>query len=198
NNSIKESQSNAVNESNQYTDQKTQQLNNNIKESQSNAVSESNQYTDQKTQKLNNNIKESQSNAITESHHYTNQKTDQLNTSIKSAQSKAISDSRNYTNQRVDMLEQNMNGRLNSLDNKMDKNADRANAGIASVSAMANIPYTNNTNFSMGIGLGNYRNGNAAAFGGQYNVNDNVNIRSSISWNNEDSAVYGAGIAVGF
>ncbi|MEM7927807.1 YadA-like family protein, partial [Morganella morganii] len=55
-----------------------------------------------------------------------------------------------------------------------------------------------NTTFSAGMGVGNYRNGNAIAAGAQYKISDNVNVRTSVSWNNEDSAVVGGGIAVGW
>ncbi|HDX6504338.1 TPA: YadA-like family protein, partial [Escherichia coli] len=72
------------------------------------------------------------------------------------------------------------------------------NAGIASVAAMTNIPYVNNQTFSAGVGVGNYRNGNAVAVGVQYKLNENTNIRASSSWNNTDGAVIGGGIAVGW
>ncbi|MEX6313551.1 YadA C-terminal domain-containing protein [Providencia manganoxydans] len=55
-----------------------------------------------------------------------------------------------------------------------------------------------NTRFSLGAGLGNYRNGNAVAVGAQYQIKENVNLRSSVSWNNSDSAVVGAGVAIGW
>lgn len=102
-----------------------------------------------------------------------------------------------YTDNRVNELKKGWDNRLNSLDDKVNKTADRANAGIASVAAMSNIPYINSSTFSIGLGVGNYRNGNAVAGGVQYHVNNRVNLRASISWNNEDSAVVGGGIAVG-
>ncbi len=87
---------------------------------------------------------------------------------------------------------------VNQLDNKIDKRSKEANSGIASVAAMSNIPYAINTRFSAGVGAGNYKNGTAIAAGAQYQLKENVNLRSSISWNNSDSAVIGAGIAFGW
>ncbi|EKL9336089.1 YadA-like family protein [Salmonella enterica] len=109
----------------------------------------------------------------------------------------ALKSANTYTDNRVSELKKDWDNRLNSIDKKINKTADRANAGIASVAAMSNIPFINSSTFSAGLGIGNYRNGNALAGGIQYNVSDRVNLRASISWNNEDSAVVGGGIAVG-
>ncbi|OBU04121.1 hypothetical protein AYY16_13165 [Morganella psychrotolerans] len=135
---------------------------------------------------------------MTTSNTYTDKKVSNINTTIDNSRVSAINTSNHYTNNRVSELETRMDNKFSSVERQLDKNSDRANAGIASVAAMANIPYISDKTFSMGLGAGNYRNGNAVAFGGQYSIDGNVNIRSSVSWNNEDSAVYGAGIAVGF
>lgn len=91
-----------------------------------------------------------------------------------------------------------LNTRVDQMESKIHQTARDANAGIASVAAMTNIPYTTNTRFSAGLGLGNFKNGNAIAAGAQYQVKQNLNLRSSISWNNSDRAVIGAGIAYGW
>ncbi len=49
---------------------------------------------------------------------------------------------------------------------------------------MSNIPYAINTRFSAGVGVGNYKNGSAIAAGAQYQLKENINLRSSVSWNN--------------
>ncbi|MEY0301853.1 YadA-like family protein [Providencia manganoxydans] len=87
---------------------------------------------------------------------------------------------------------------FSQMEKKISKTTKQANSGIASVAAMSNIPYAMNTRFSLGAGLGNYRNGNAVAVGAQYQIKENVNLRSSVSWNNSDSAVVGAGVAIGW
>lgn len=95
-------------------------------------------------------------------------------------------------------LENKVDHGLHQLDRKIDKRAQEANSGIASVAAMSNIPYATNTRFSAGIGAGNYKNGSAIAAGAQYQLKENINLRSSVSWNNSDAAVIGAGVAFGW
>ena len=91
-----------------------------------------------------------------------------------------------------------INAKFDHLESKIHQTARDANAGIAAVAAMTNIPYTSGTRFSAGLGMGNFKNGKAIAAGAQYQVKQNLNLRSSISWNNSDSAVIGAGVAYGW
>ncbi|MFB9995935.1 YadA C-terminal domain-containing protein [Providencia rustigianii] len=91
-----------------------------------------------------------------------------------------------------------INTKFDHLESKINQTARDANAGIAAVAAMTNIPYTSGTRFSAGLGMGNFKNGKAIAAGAQYQVKQNLNLRSSISWNNSDSAVIGAGVAYGW
>ncbi|WP_369311674.1 YadA-like family protein [Providencia rettgeri] len=95
-------------------------------------------------------------------------------------------------------LDNRHNHRLDQLKNKIAANAKQANSGIASVAAMSNIPYALHTRFSAGVGMGHYKNGKAIAAGAQYQIRKNVNLRSSIAWNNSNSPVIGAGVAVGW
>ncbi|HHR6036105.1 TPA: YadA-like family protein [Providencia alcalifaciens] len=90
------------------------------------------------------------------------------------------------------------NSRFEQLESKINQTARDANAGIASVAAMTNIPYSTGTRFSAGLGVGNFKNGKAIAAGAQYQIKQNLNVRSSVSWNNSDSTVIGAGIAYGW
>ncbi|HHR6077827.1 TPA: YadA C-terminal domain-containing protein [Providencia alcalifaciens] len=91
-----------------------------------------------------------------------------------------------------------IDSRFERMESKINQTARDANAGIASVAAMSNIPYITGNRFSMGLGAGNFKNGKAVAAGAQYQIKQNLNVRSSISWNNSDSAVIGAGIAYGW
>lgn len=176
----------------------TQVLTSDIEHASSESVTTSNNYTDKKLKTINTDIARSKADALSESNTYTDNKVSNIHTTIKHSEKQAVSSARQYTDTRFNELETSMNGRLHSVEQQVNKNADRANAGIASVAAMTNIPYTDNTRFSVGLGAGNYRNGNAVAFGGQLRLENNVNLRSSVSWNSEDSAVYGAGVAFGF
>ncbi|QPT35480.1 YadA-like family protein [Proteus penneri] len=103
-----------------------------------------------------------------------------------------------YTDAKFNQIDNRINSSFQQLNDKIDENAKKANAGIASVAAMTNIPYVNYQKFSVGAGLGNYRNGNAIAVGMQYKLNENTHVRASTSWNSSDSAVFGGGIAIGW
>ncbi|PHM45125.1 adhesin [Xenorhabdus mauleonii] len=102
------------------------------------------------------------------------------------------------SNKRFSELETEMRQGFNKLDNKINRVGKRANAGIAGVAAMTNIPYSNSDRFSVGVGLGKYHDGSAVAVGAQAKLTENVNFRASTSWNNDEGAVMGAGIAVGW
>ncbi|EFO2945453.1 hypothetical protein DQ130_11520 [Escherichia coli] len=117
-----------------------------------------------------------------------------INKNIQSAKQESFA----YTDTKFNQINGKINSTFKQLNDKIEANAKKANAGIASVAAMTNIPYVNNQTFSAGVGVGNYRNGNAVAIGVQYKLNENTNIRASSSWNNTDGAVIGGGIAVGW
>lgn len=71
-----------------------------------------------------------------------------------------------------------------------------ANAGIASVSAMANIPTPPvGKRFSVGLGYGNFENQNAVAVGAAANVTDYVAVNTSLGHSN-GSNVVGAGVGI--
>jgi len=199
NSSINDARQEAIKSSNSYTDVKIDSnntvINSNINDARQEAIKSSNSYTDNRLSTYSN-------ESLNQANNYTNDRINNnnsvLNNNINDAKQEAIKSSNSYTNDKLNNLSSNMNSRFKSLDEKINKNTDRANAGIASVSAMSNIPYTNHTTFSSGLGVGNYRNGNAIAVGSQLKINDNVNFRTSISWNNKDSAVIGAGVAIGY
>ncbi|WP_052189649.1 MULTISPECIES: YadA-like family protein [Xenorhabdus] len=107
-----------------------------------------------------------------------------------------LKNAKDYTDTRFGELQSYTDQKVNYLDNKIDRIEKRANAGVASVAAMTNIPYSNNTGFSLGLGLGQYRNGSAVALGIQDKLNENVSLRLSTSWNNSGSPVFGAGVGI--
>lgn len=100
--------------------------------------------------------------------------------------------------EKIVQLDNRYEQQVTQLKHKINKTAKQANSGIASVAAMSNIPYSLNSRFSAGLGIGHYKNGKALAAGAQYQVRKNVNLRSSIAWNNANSPVIGAGVAVGW
>ncbi|MBD2824564.1 YadA C-terminal domain-containing protein, partial [Xenorhabdus szentirmaii] len=101
-----------------------------------------------------------------------------------------------HSEKRFNTLETEMRQNFGKLDNKINQVGKRANAGIASVMAMSNIPYGNTGRFSVGVGVGQYNNGSAIAIGAQAKMTENINIRASTGWNNAENVALGAGIAV--
>ncbi|EPL8095744.1 YadA-like family protein [Morganella morganii] len=194
----------------EYTDfrinQNNKEINTTIENTKQSVIDKSQKYTEEKITKseeeTNKNIDNAKKSAITSGNQFTeNAVTEakkEINTTINNAGREAVSVSRHYTDSRIEQIQTANNSRFDSLEKRIDRNAQQANAGIASVAAMANIPYTPDTDFSAGIGIGNYRNGNALAAGAQYQVRRDVNLRGSVSWNDSDSAVLGAGLAIGW
>ncbi|MER1720087.1 YadA-like family protein, partial [Proteus terrae] len=79
--------------------------------------------------------------------------------------------------------------------NRFYKVEKRANQGIASVAAMSNLPFTDSATFSTAIGIGNYRNATALAWGMQYRINENIKVRASTAWN-ESNWVSAGGVGI--
>lgn len=67
----------------------------------------------------------------------------------------------------------------NETNNRFYKVEKRANQGIASVAAMSNLPFNDAATFSTAMGIGNYRNATAFAWGMQYRINENVKVKAS-------------------
>ncbi|WP_370546399.1 YadA-like family protein [Edwardsiella tarda] len=83
-------------------------------------------------------------------------------------------------------------------DEKINHTESRLNAGIAGVTAISSIPYVHGNTFSYGVGIGNYRNGNAAALGMQYKITNNINARLNASWDSAHNTALGFGLAAGW
>lgn len=93
-------------------------------------------------------------------------------------------------------LKENFEHFKSDTQNRFYKVEKRANQGIASVAAMSNLPFTDNATFSTAIGIGNYRNATALAWGMQYRINENIKIRASTAWNESNSWVSAGGVGV--
>lgn len=88
---------------------------------------------------------------------------------------------------------------LNTLEQKVDKNATRAFSGIAQIAAMQAIPAPiAGKNYSIGMGGGFYAGQQAMAFGGKANVGEHLNVSASVAngfGSNKDMA---ASVGAGF
>lgn len=172
---------------NAYTDKKVEntknELNINIKNSKAEAINTSKSYTDSKYQQNVN---------------YTDNKFEQSINYTQSSVAQAEQNAMDYTDGKFNQLNSTSNQRYKQLDDKINKAEKRLNAGVAGVTAIASIPYVAENNFSYGIGLGNYQNGNALAAGAQYKTTPNTNVRLNISWDSSSNSALGVGFAGGW
>ena len=115
-------------------------------------------------------------------------------------------ESRNLINHLSSLYLENKSNRItiNSLRNDFEHFKDetnnrfykvekRANQGIASVAAMSNLPFNDAATFSTAMGIGNYRNATAFAWGMQYRINENVKVKASTAWNDANNWVSAGG-----
>lgn len=99
--------------------------------------------------------------------------------------------------QRITTLESQTNARFGDLKNQIDKNEDKANAGIAGVAAMANIPQVQQgSTFSVGAGAGTREGENAVAVGFSARISENVITKASVAADTQSG--FTAGVGVGY
>lgn len=83
---------------------------------------------------------------------------------------------------------------LQSNIDRVDKKAQKATAGVASVAAMGNIPNpAAGKRFSLGVGFGHFESESAFALGGIAAVTDNISLKTSFG-HADDANVFGAGV----
>jgi hypothetical protein len=81
---------------------------------------------------------------------------------------------------------------------RLDKRITRANAGIASVAAMASIPQpAPGKRFTVGVGYGNFEGANAFAVGGRAKITENTSATAAIGLT-DGSPTTGIGIGYSF
>lgn len=81
----------------------------------------------------------------------------------------------------------------------IDENKKKANAGIAGALALSSIPSAPNKVFSLGAGVGSYRDGGAVAVGFTANPHEtDLYLKSGFSINTESDSMFHAGVAYGW
>lgn len=101
--------------------------------------------------------------------------------------------------QRITSLEQQTARGFSDLKRQIDDNRKDANAGIAGVAAMANIPQvTANQDFSVGAGIGFRGDEQALAVGFSGRVTENVVTKVAVASDTQNGWTVGAGVAVGW
>lgn len=92
-----------------------------------------------------------------------------------------------------------LNERIDSVESKLADTDKRLTAGIAGVAAIASIPYVTTNKFSYGLGVAQYRDGNAIAGGVQFSPKDsNLNARITAAYDSSSNASVGVGVAGGW
>jgi hypothetical protein len=82
---------------------------------------------------------------------------------------------------------------------QLDKVETNLSRGIASVTAMANLPAVDSgKQFNMGFGLGSYNGENAASVGFQARIDKSAILKVSAASSDKGEAAFGAGIGISF
>lgn len=118
---------------------------------------------------------------------------------IRNTNAKVAEHNRTLANheQRLGELERNTSSRFAGIDKRIDENKRSANAGIAGVAAMSNIPQVNGgARFSFGVGVGQRGSEQAVAVGFSSQITDSVIGKVSASNDSQQQWTLGAGVAV--
>lgn len=98
-------------------------------------------------------------------------------------------------NSRYDELSNQTNARFNYMDKRIDKVEEVANAGIASVAALAAIPSpAHGKRFSVGAGLGNYSSESAVAVGFRAAITESTSMTAGVSRNTASKTAANLGV----
>lgn len=123
----------------------------------------------------------------------------------KAAQAKTNSTVAGHTSQladhekRISTLESQTNSRFSDLDKRIDDNKRNADAGIAGVAAMANIPQvTDSQTFAVGAGVGTREGESAIAVGFSARASQNIVLKASVAGDTQQSWTVGAGVSYGW
>lgn len=101
----------------------------------------------------------------------------------------------NGYNSRYDELSSQTNARFNYMDKRIDKVEEVANAGVASVAALAAIPApAYGKRFSVGAGLGNYSSESAVAVGFRAAITESTSVTAGVSRNTASKTAANLGV----
>ena len=90
------------------------------------------------------------------------------------------------------------NNRISDLETTVHENRKRASAGTASAMAMSSIPYIDYAKYSMGMGTASYDGEAAMSIGMEFKLGDNGRFRVQGSYDTQNKAGVGVGIAFSF
>ena len=87
------------------------------------------------------------------------------------------------------------NTRLNSIEKTVHENRKVASAGISSAMAMSAIPYLEYEKYSMGMGIASYDGEAAISIGATWKISEKGNLRIQGSYDSQNKAGIGIGVA---
>ncbi|EBF8300120.1 YadA C-terminal domain-containing protein [Salmonella enterica] len=117
-----------------------------------------------------------------------------VNTYTDNSSKNAYNKSVEYTNSQINTV----NGRIDHLDSKIDKNRQKASAGIAGAMAMSSIPQNLSYDFNFGMGMANFDSEQAISAGGYYRVNERTIVSVKSSFDTQNNLGAAAGVSYGW
>ncbi|HEN3561482.1 TPA: YadA C-terminal domain-containing protein [Yersinia enterocolitica] len=100
---------------------------------------------------------------------------------------------------RIGSMETQSNQNFANLKTEVDDNRDRADARIAGVAAMANIPQVQESQqFALGAGIGGYGSEQALAVGASFHATQSTIVKLTVSNDTQHNFGWGAGASYGW
>ena len=103
-----------------------------------------------------------------------------------------------YNTTQINSIKDTMNHyntRLSGVEKTVHQNRKIASAGTASAMAMSSIPYVEYAKYSMGMGVGHYDGETAMSIGFTWKGSDRSRFRIQGSYDSQNKAGIGAGVA---
>ncbi|EDW4632780.1 hypothetical protein ZY24_004186 [Salmonella enterica subsp. enterica] len=139
-------------------------------------------------------VKQGNTYAIDVSKNYTDQSSQKTLNQATTYTDSRFNQAIDYTNSQINSV----NGRIDSLDSKVDKNRQKASAGIAGAMAMSSIPQNFSYDFNFGMGVANFDGEQAISAGGYYRVNERTTVSLKTSFDTQNNLGAAAGISYGW
>ncbi len=86
----------------------------------------------------------------------------------------------------------------NRLDEKINTQSKKANAGIAAALAAASIPQNYSYQYNVGVAAADYNGEQALAIGFQYKIRENLVTNTNVAMDSRNGSGVGAGISLGW
>ncbi|MEJ1268933.1 YadA-like family protein (plasmid) [Pantoea allii] len=183
---------------NGYTDGKVTAESTARQNGDASTLSSANGYTDGKVTSESTARQNGDASTLSSANGYTDGKVTAESTARQNGDASTLSASKSYTDESFGNYWKKSEDNFSKVNSRIDRLNNKMNAAIASSVAISSIPYVAEDTFSLGIGAGNYSNGNALAAGAQYKTSINSNVRVNFSWDSTGQITSGAGIAVGW